>query len=520
MAMTSVQKLRWTLTLHFAVIAWLTAMLVSTGSGSIFLPLFIFLVSCAALIFVDGLQWFEIGRIGSYIGMTVATIISISSYFYSAFSVPSESGQLMAIAGLLVYPEAVLFLQRKNLRIFEQLAVFLLLEMIVAALVNDNILFGILLAPIMLLWVSALFLFSRYATLVQIDPTLETPLPTLREILFRKFVKTVLGEAPKVQVVSPQLQLPEVHSSRTLRRTLQSIPIGLGAILFSGFFFYLLPRTATTSLDPSIGYETNVGLPKSLTIGTVGRLLLDRTPVMRVSLTHSLTGQAYPLQQPPYLRARVMDSYGSSNRGRLATQREWVFGGIQDYQTLKGIDNRDRLSAPNRDAVRVEFEIKRQFAGAMFTIPPVFSNNKQQAVPLNYDNFNMLLEELDPTCPAARRLFTNSNRWPLRRAINCGSCRPWEAAMPFPRIAIYTYCTEISATSLPSMTFACRHCSSRKPKRIMHLPSPASMNGCCSHRPFRIRSTCCPPAIPIWIPSRILCSTSDAGIANTSPPPC
>ena len=244
------------------------------------------------------------GRIGSYFGMVVATAISIGNYIYSACYVPSESGQLMAIAGLLVYPEAVLFLQRKNLRIFEQLAIFLLLEMIVAALVNDNVLFGLLLAPIMLLWVSSLFLFSRYATLVQISPSIETPLPKLAEIIFRRFVKSVIGENRPAKVASAELNLGNVQFTRSLRRTLQSVPIGIGAIAFAGFFFYLLPRTTPASLQPTIGYETRIGLPKSLAIGTIGRLLADPTPVMRVKLTDAASGEPYPLNEPPYLRAR------------------------------------------------------------------------------------------------------------------------------------------------------------------------------------------------------------------------
>ena len=45
MDLAAVKNLRRALTLHFAIIAWLTAMLVATGSGSFFLPVFIFFVA-------------------------------------------------------------------------------------------------------------------------------------------------------------------------------------------------------------------------------------------------------------------------------------------------------------------------------------------------------------------------------------------------------------------------------------------------------------------------------------------
>jgi hypothetical protein len=397
MDLVAIKQLRCTLTLHFAVIACLTAMLVATGSQSIFLPVFIFFVSVSAFIFVDLLEWFELGRIGSYIGMLVATVFSIFSYLYSAFTVPSESGQLLAIAGLLVYPEAVLFLQAKNLRIFEQLAVFLLLEMIVAALVNDNILFGVLLAPIMLLWVSALFLFSRYATIVQLDPTMEKPAPILFEILLQRFRTKLLGDNKKPSVVTSEATLSDVKASRGWRRTMQSFPIGLGAIVFAGFFFYLMPRTGPSSFEPSVSFDSRVGLPKSLSIGRVGKLLADPSPVMRVSLTHSNTGATYSLREAPYIRARVMDTYGSGNRDGWTAYSEWNFSGILEHRRLRGLDQAQTFIDQDRDAVMVEFDIKRKYVGPMYSLPPAYSLPRSQSVRLSYDNLNLVLEELDPS---------------------------------------------------------------------------------------------------------------------------
>lgn len=395
MDLVAIRRLRCTLTVHFAVIACLTAMLVAAGSQSFFLPILIFFVSLAGYVFVDRLEWFELGRIGSYVGMLAVTTFSIFSYFYNAFSIPSESGQLMAIAGLLVYPEAVLFLQAKNLRVFEQLAVFLLLEMIVAALVNDNILFGVLLAPIMLLWVSSLFIFSRYATIVQIDPNMERPLPILFEVLLARFRKSFLREPAKPNVVTSRAALSDVQSSRGLRRTLQSVPIGVGAVIFAAFFFYLLPRTSLTSFEPSLGFESRVGLPKTLSIGTVGRLLADPTPVLRMTLRDYKTGTPYTLNEAPYIRARVMDTYGAASRERWATYGEWTFGGMPEYRRLRGLDSTGTGIGPGRDLVNIEFDIKRRFAGTMFAIPPAFASRPSQNLRLNYDSLNMVLEELD-----------------------------------------------------------------------------------------------------------------------------
>lgn len=400
MDLNRIKQLRRTLTLHFAVIAVLTAMLVATGSGSIFLPVFILMVTVFAFIFVDKLEWFELGRIGSYIGMIGATAVAIGGYVYSVVN-ESESGQLLAVAGLLVYPEAVLFLQRKNLRIYEQLAVFLLLEMIVAALVNDNILFGILLTPIMVLWVSSLFLFSRYASLVQMDPTIETPLPKMAEVLFRRFMTSVMGEKTKKPFVTVKaIPRTDVQNSKTLRRSVQSIPIGIGAIVFASLFFYLVPRTSPGDYQSSFGEKSTAGLPNVLTFSKFGKLLQNRVAVMRVAIKPAFPQQdgedtGYALKSPPYLRSLVFDRYEYRYSRVGSTRGQWTFEATRPSLSIKKVQRDAQLTKYNRDAVIVEFDIERKFVASLFTVPPIFYSQKEPPVKLRYDRTNMLFQKMD-----------------------------------------------------------------------------------------------------------------------------
>ncbi|MCA9126929.1 MAG: DUF3488 domain-containing protein [Planctomycetales bacterium] len=407
MDITKVKQLRRNLTLHFAVIAWLTAMLVAAGSESFFLPSFIFLVSVAAFIFVDVLEWFEVGRIGSYILMGSATLIAIATYIYSAFYSASESGQLMAVASLLVYPEAVLFLQKKNLRVFEQLAVFLLLEMVVAALVNDNILFGVLLTPIMLIWVSSLFLFARYATLVHVDASIESPIPHLSELLFQRFKKRVLGTSQRRQLLTTRLVTSKhVQGTRLSRRLLQSIPIGVGAITFSGFFFYLMPRTSTGSLRRPLGSEISMGIPKNLAMGEVGRLKQDPSPVMRVTFRNADKGGNYSLIEAPYLRARIMDTYLSSRSPLPDRKSQWVFTGTHWHRPLPPIDRVLPLRDTGRELVRVDFDIRRQYLPTMYAVHSTYEIKKKQALDLKYDKSSALMEEISQSAAPAGKAIT------------------------------------------------------------------------------------------------------------------
>jgi protein-glutamine gamma-glutamyltransferase len=367
----NVKMLRSVMTIHFAMIAALTAMLVSYGSGSVFLPLFIMTICIVAFVLVDSLELFALNRLGVFLAMTAGTVFAVGTYLYNTFSEPSESGQLQAIAGLLVYPEAVLFMQRKNLRVFEQLAIFLLLEIMVAALVNDNVLFGILLLPIVLLWVSSLFHFSRYATLVQIAPNIEVPMPKLAEVLFSRFVKSIMGnERPPAIVESKLVTSADKYATTKLRRVFQSIPLGIGAIAFSALFFYCLPRTTAGGYRPKLNQQVQVGLPDTMTLGQVGRALQDPTPVMRVKITDDTTADSYTTLEGPYIRARVYDSFR-----RLGATTQWSLSPLKASFTYQPIPLHGRLSTDatkNRDRVRVEFDVLPSCNTDTFALMPTF----------------------------------------------------------------------------------------------------------------------------------------------------
>ncbi len=192
--------------------------LVALGSQSAFLPLLVLVIGISSLLFVDWLEWFALHHVLAYCGMILGTVIALADYFRNAGA--DTSKQLCAIASLLIYPELVIMLQRKNLRLFEQMAIFLLLEIIVAALVNDNVLFGILLAPIVVLWVASLLLFTRYAALIQLAPDLDKPTPRFIELIMeawsRARARHQLTPTKMLEVVQPKNAPAQTASFATL----------------------------------------------------------------------------------------------------------------------------------------------------------------------------------------------------------------------------------------------------------------------------------------------------------------
>ncbi len=383
------KHLRSRLTLHFAVLAVLTAMLVSYGSGSFFLPAFIFVVCVFGFFVVDLLELFALNRVGVFIGMTIGTTVAIANYIYSAFYAPSESGQLHSVAGLLIFPEAVLFLQRKNLRVFEQLAIFLLLEMMVAALVNDNLMFGVLLIPIVLLWVSSLFLFSRYATIVHIAPDVEVPMPKLAELLYARFIRKIMGDETKPTVVESRLIVPSSQrQTGSSARFLQSVPLGIAAIVFSMMFFYLLPRATSGGYRPRLGNQSRVGLPGNMRLGQLGRALGDPTPIMRLTLKNELTRKNYDVTEGPYLRGRVYDRFQ-----REGANSRWFLDPMpRSGVKLNEFRELGRQATENRDRVLVEFDLLPSARESIFTLPPSYAVRGGKRAIAKLDLYTQLLQ--------------------------------------------------------------------------------------------------------------------------------
>jgi protein-glutamine gamma-glutamyltransferase len=391
MEVRKIKRLRTILTVHFAVIACLTSVLVAnSGNGNLFLPALVLLVVTSSLILVDWLEVFYIGQIGSYVAMSIATLVALITLGVSVVQ-SSEQGQFMAVASLLIYPQCVLFFQKKSLRVFEQLAIFLLLQMIVAALINDNLLYGLMLTPILMLWVSSLFLFSRYASLVEITPGIEHPVPLLYELIYQKFVKSVTRQTPTRTLVTTHAVIdPVILSTRKKRALFLALPLSLTALAFAGTLFYLLPRTEGGGVA---GWDIKqIGLPDQITTGSFGRILSNPTPVMRLRFLTS-AGAPYQPVDPPYLRVGVLDKYIPPRR--VYDPGHWVYQSPsrpRDSYSYNG-------NLKGRELIKVEVSLKKSFRKMVVSVPPILAVPEQ----MRYKAPEMVLLESDQISEAGKK---------------------------------------------------------------------------------------------------------------------
>ena len=145
------------LNLHFVFLAIVGGILLSSGVGDPNLAVVATVASLFAFLLVDLLGVLTVASWIAYLLMALVTFVCVGGFL-------SDDGgdQLRSVAQLLVFVQAILHFQTKNQRVYEQLGIFALLEVIVAAVVNDALMFGVLFIPLGLVGLSTMLLYQVF----------------------------------------------------------------------------------------------------------------------------------------------------------------------------------------------------------------------------------------------------------------------------------------------------------------------------------------------------------------------
>src|SRR5688500_10206819 len=134
------------LQLNTSALAIMGAVFLGLGHESAVLPLALAVAAVMSATLTSILKWLRLNRIVANVVALAAVIWSLRNFLY----ITSE-GQLLAIADMLVYLQIVLLFQDKTGRVYWQLIVLSLLQVVVAAALHLGPQFGVLLAVYMAL---------------------------------------------------------------------------------------------------------------------------------------------------------------------------------------------------------------------------------------------------------------------------------------------------------------------------------------------------------------------------------
>ncbi len=296
----------------FACLTGLGGLVLSAGASHTSIPAVAIFFAVFGFVFVDWLELFSLPPIAAYAAMAVAALFCVSDFM--DINAPGNH-QMLAVSQLLVFVQAILMLQQKTLRIFEQLGVFCLLELIVAAVFNDAITYGLLLIPIGVVGASALCLLSTSSAtsgLLSTDGALSAGEPETGA--------AVTVQSPTVNRSTISVSAPESWASmsqwalRLPRIALFTLAPAIALVAL--VFFYGLPRTAQATRLQNRG-SALVGFSDELRLEQIGRMMQSTQPALRLYLTDRATGEPYSAVGGVYLRGKVLERY----RARFSSDR-------------------------------------------------------------------------------------------------------------------------------------------------------------------------------------------------------
>lgn len=354
------------------------------------LPVIACLFAIVGLVFVDLLRWFSLPPIAAYLALGCIAFYSIGRLLETGSGSVDEL-QMVVVAELLVLVQAVLMVQRKNRRIYEQLAIFCLLELIVAAIFNDALSYGLILLPLGIVGVGGLALLQTYATVDEAFDKRESG-----------YEDEYAGETSQsgfsnIRTGNPTIQVQSAGSTRSFRLAGLKLPrvtmliFAPSVLLIAMLFFYGLPRTSLSA--SSGGGRVLVGFSETVRLGQIGRMLQNDAPALRIDLINRSTGKPYLMIDNLYLRGAVLETYrdGLINEGNwtsLDPRMAWASGDLPRESLQR--------SGWVGDDVKLRITVEPNSSDALFAIAP-------------YHRF--------ATSPEVRH---SSDRWLLARRATAG----------------------------------------------------------------------------------------------------
>jgi hypothetical protein len=338
--MLSHMSLDRALQLNTTALAVTGAVFLGLGHENIVMPLVLAVGAALALAVTDIRRWLLLHRWLANLIALVAVAWSLRKFL----SLDSEQ-QLLAIANMLVCLQLVLLFQDKSPRVYWQLLVLSLLQVVVAAALCLGLQFGLVLAPYILLALTQLVLLCLHRDLRQ----QARPLAPGGKANWRMLL------APPVVAPAgvPAAELKLSFRAWTIARHVTLLAVA--TLLFTAVFFYATPRLHE---NPWQGLRRGAisGLASEVRLKQSGRIHLSDEVVMRALLTRFHDRSVVPFVGEPYFTGATLNDYlAEDGASRWVAGPRRVRSGAGSGQPTSGAG---LPSLPVADLVRQEIVLE------------------------------------------------------------------------------------------------------------------------------------------------------------------
>jgi hypothetical protein len=350
------------LQINTAALAVMGAVFLGLGHSSVFLPVALASAAVTSATLTGVFRWLRLNRI-------IANLAALAAVVWSLWNFLDYDSQekLLAIADMLVYLQIVLLFQDKTSRVYWQLIVLSLLQVVVGAALNLGPQFGILLAVYMALALSALVLLCLYRDWKPANST-ELPLSSQRHL------PASIAPAWQALLDAPRVNLPPARDdvASMARPSLVAREVALlagGTLAFAAVFFYATPRLGEGSWSGGRGSTHSVtGFRNEAQLEEFGRIHQSNQLVMRVSLTRMLDRKPYLMNREPYFNGVALGEYVHDGKGGRWTPivfRRASDAAMQQYRRTM------TRAATTSTLVRQEFKLEGGPGGTLFIMVPM-----------------------------------------------------------------------------------------------------------------------------------------------------
>ncbi len=336
------------------------AVFLGLGHESPFLPVALAIAAVCSATVANVFRWLRLNRIIANLAALAAVIWSMRNFLAN-----DSYDRLLAIADMLVYLQIVLLFQDKTTRVYWQLIVLSLLQVVVAAALNLGPQFGALLAVYMALALSALVLLCLYR---------DWQRPAEHDAAARKTESNAPAPAWQSLLAEPSVTNPAARSdvaaaARPAMIGRQVALLGGATLVFAAVFFYATPRLGEGSWSGGRNQTHAVtGYRNEARLEEFGRIHQSNQVVMRVSLTTVVHRKPYQMVGEPYFTGTALGVYEYDGEGgRWSPLSYPKMSRTLSQQMLE----RAQRAVTTSSQVRQEFKLEGGSAGSLFIIVPM-----------------------------------------------------------------------------------------------------------------------------------------------------
>jgi len=291
------------LQVNIAALTALSALLLGMGERSALLPMGMLLAAFGSIWVTDVTGWFRLNPRVTQVAVVLAVLVSLWELVQLR-----TSYQVLAIANLLVYVQVISLFQRKDLRIYRQLIVVSLIQVVIAAAFNQGSLFGFLLVFYLAAGMSAmtlLFLYQErgiFAGTPPSQPVVEGAVPSS-------------GRWPLVAArASFTAARPSGRDAVGRELWTRLARVTFGTLLLAWAIFFITPRLGRSAWHgPGGALRQSVGFSEKVALGELGKIIENPQEVLTIHFLDDAARQPYRVEGEVYLRGCVLDYY---RRGR------------------------------------------------------------------------------------------------------------------------------------------------------------------------------------------------------------